>query len=229
VALNDQRTLLELTRRGEQARADAVLRARQAQELLLDRAMPHEGLSLAATGIASNFSERIFRPEMPERIGAAVWGDAAGPQHEGRRPVWAPAHLGVFRQRALNLGGPLLGGATVTREGAVFIYRGFSPEHEAAPGLHDALSEAQLRERFGGAFRAAQELLLESGAHGDVFAVYRLTPNGRRVMFTTRDDIPSLDLAEGALHTEVWTTLDAEPPVDLVFDEVARAAGLGPA
>jgi hypothetical protein len=230
VPLTDQRTLLELWARGEKARAAAVDRAGIAQELVLDdEAFAIEGLSLAATGVSTVFEERLFAPATPDYIGTTAWGDSASPKVERRDPMWAPAHVGVYRRRASEMPTArdvLLSGATVTREGATFMYHGFTKSHEIVTDIHSSLTESKLRERFSEAFEAAREILLELGAHGDLYLVYRLTPNGRDVVFDSRPDVPSRTL--NGSHSTLWTTLDAAPPLERIFAEVARAAGLGP-
>lgn len=99
--IGDQGRLLDLTARGERARAAATDNARAALAIRVsderaEASAPLEVLALSATGIPVDFEERLFAPETPSLIGETMWGDRHPPQ-EARRESWAPSYVAVER------------------------------------------------------------------------------------------------------------------------------------
>ncbi len=231
VPIADQRRLLDLAARGERADRDATENASRVVGFSLDEFVPVESLALAATGVAAGFEERLFAPDTPECLGVTTWGEFGNPRAEVRRPVWGPDHAGVSRIVRADfypLRSDVGTGVAVMRNGSTVIYRG-SVTRSGSDQPVDAgewLVESQLRARFEDALRAARQILLEYGTHGDLRLAYKLVTGSREIHL---DSIPNSGSHQvGNAVFERPTSFDDETVTSKVFAEIARLAGLGP-
>lgn len=231
VPLADQRTLLELTARGEEARSRARRAIQSSMRLRLETHVePVETLVLAATGIHSEYEPSLFNRSAPELLSRCAWGDLASP-HDYRRAVWRQGYVGVERYERSNfspLRGNQVSAVLATRDGAVALYRAEHFPDGENPDRTEHLTEVEQRGWFERSLSVARDVLLELGAHGDALLLYRLDPQGRGFWFESRRNAGARALSD-VLTIELSTTLEDEALGDRVFDEVARAVGLGPA
>jgi hypothetical protein len=236
VPINDQRRLLDLTARGEDAARGAESRALKMLPKQLDHSGPHirviSALAVAATGTGAGFSERLFAAETPEAIGEAVWGpsigDAAGGR-EWRREQWKQHEVGIVRllHRDFSFGeGDIVEGAIVSRDGAAVVYRTRTlREHRDDDA--QALIESHLRKEQSDALNGLRNVLLDLGAHGDLRFMYQLQSHGANFHFDGRPQQPWANRLPPVFDVAFWTDFD-EDVSDRLFDEIARAAGIGP-
>jgi hypothetical protein len=231
VPLADQRTLFELTARGEAAAERARRAISAAQHLRLETEIePIETLVLAATGVPSQYEPALFDRTSEELLSQSAWGQVAPQTSDYRRSVWRQNYVGVERYQQSNfypIHGNHVSAVIATRDGAVALYRGQHFPDGREPDRTEHLTEVQQRTWFERSLEAARHLLLELGCHGDATLLYRLQAQGRGLWFESRENVGARDLP-GDLKVELSTTLEAEPVTDRVFDEVARALGLGP-
>jgi hypothetical protein len=232
VPISDQRRLLDLTERGSAASTHAEERAREAGKMYVhdELTITTFAVALSATGIASDFEQRLFAPETPEYLSVTTWGPIANPsaQREWRRPVWRQTDVGVARNiegMFASQDGVDLEGVVVERSGTALIYRGTNRPVDAEP-RYSSMSELTLRRWFEQSLRAGRDLLLEYGAHGDLRLAYLLWGGkGRGINFDAQGgDYGRIDKP---CRIELWTDFE-EDVSDRVFAEVARALGIGP-
>jgi hypothetical protein len=180
VPIADQVRLLELSKRGDEARIDAIGNARRALAVRAsESASPMEIVGVAVTGVAANFEERLFAASTFDYLSLTTWGEQADTRRDGRLAAWAQHHVGVRRVRMADLHptrSHVEEGVVVTRAGAVVIYRGFllRDDDNQSDGHTDTVTESELRARFEPSLRAAREILTEFGGHGDLRVAYRL-------------------------------------------------------
>jgi hypothetical protein len=231
VPITDQRHLLDLTARGERAAQRATSEARATLGVRLDDDLrPVETLTLAATGIASDFEERLFAPTTPAQLAATTWGRHSSDSQvmEWRDATWAQDYVGVSRYQEIPLARyhrTITEGLAVTRSGAIVIYRSYERRDPNQPASLST-RETEVRAFLGEALRAARQILLDHGAHGDLRLAFQLDPEGTRVSFETDHQIG--EIAEPVI-IEFWTTFDDDPATsDRIVAELRRAAHLAP-
>jgi hypothetical protein len=227
VPIADQRTLFDLTARGERAIAAAGSNATAALEInVLAHADPTEIVVVAPAGVGGDFEARLFDTSTPEALSRATWGAPEDTSVEGRFSVWAQDHVGVRRARETPYSARyrgIEGGVVVTRNGVVAISRGYVPgDHVLGP-----LEDRELRSEFTKAFAAAREILNDYGGHGDLRLAYKVDDlRGRGLML--RDRVIDAANFPEPLVVEIDTGFDDETAEERVFAEVLRAAGVGP-
>jgi hypothetical protein len=230
VPIADQRTLFDLTARGERALADARSNATSVLDIgVLVHADPTETLVVAAAGVGGDFEARLFDASSPEALGRTVWGSPES-SVEGRFPVWEQHYVGVRRGRETPVSPRYRGieySVIVTRDGVVAISRGYVPGGAHPLGVYE---EAELRSQFAGALVAAREILSEYGGHGDLRLVYKVDDLAGRGLLLAEPNHRVIDAAEfpEPLVVEINTGFDDETAEERVFGEVIRAAGVGP-
>jgi len=230
VPIQDQQRLLDLLRRGRQAQADAVARARA---LSIARGPEHrdlERLALVPTGTAATYSTRLFGPRGPELVRAALAAAYGELVPEGR--VARGERGPIFRQHSVSHEvrregriEPRLDSVTAYGDGAVVLDSGY------ALGYEGGLLREQLEERFRRALAAGRELILELGGHGDlrIAATFDLR-QVERVLWDNQGRRISLgDL----VVVECWANVEPNEQSDDavvadVFAELGRAGGIGP-
>jgi hypothetical protein len=235
VPINDQARLLELTTRGTKARVAAEELAHEMLSTQLDHSgrlfRPTEKLVIAATGITAGFSERLFSSGRPTQIGDAVWGPTVtvgSGAREWRRGQWLQHHAAIERhlhQDERFWEGEIVGVTIVSRRGAVVVYRGNVPRNEDED--QTTFTESELRGRFSEALTGARNLLLDLGAHGDLRLAYRIYPMGRNMLFDGQPEKPWARNLPHEVPVATWTDFD-EDVTSRVFEELARAGGIGP-
>lgn len=233
VPIDDQRRLLSLTSRGEEAQRHAINLTNELHDAYLHGGDTRrlETLTAAATGVSAVFGQRLFRPGVVDQIGETVWGDLVPHNREWRRPHWQQHRLGVerFLHRDWNFNeGDVIGGAVIDRRGAVAVYAGHTLPQNADHRGYEAVTQSQLRESFNSALAAARNVLLDLGAHGDLRVSYRLTLAGRNILF---DEIPNHPWGRDVndpIGVARWADFEEDIAPD-VFAEVARAVGIPPA
>ncbi len=104
------------------------------------------------------------------------------------------------------------------------IYRGVDRSTDGKP-RYNSLPESALRQWFGESLRAARDILLEYGAHGDLRLAYTLWAGGRGLHFDTQGSAYA-EIGEPR-KVEIWTDFD-EDVTERVWAEVARTLGIGP-
>lgn len=234
VPLGDQRRLLDLTTRGQQATHAAEALATKMLTTFIDFARGPirvtESLAIAATGATARFVDRLFSAvDTPTRMAEEVWGPSTGQQREGRFPRWMQHTVGVERFKVRDFGttqGHILGAAIVSRDGGFVVHQGHTLPEEEGRG-YDGFTESELRNRFTSGLEAGRRTLLDLGAHGDARIAYRLTPAGRSVHFDVRPGNDVVQDVRGPIDVALWTDF-SEDITDRVFDEIARAARIGP-
>ena len=150
VPLADQARLLDLTRRGQLAEQRAIEAANDnlAHELLDDRASaPVETLSVAATGVAADFEDNLFRVGSRAFLEETAWGPSTNQQLDGRSDVWRQDHVGVIRWRARRFEGPIHEAIAVHRNGSVWTYRAIDDREEGS-NWRSSVDVDELRQRF---------------------------------------------------------------------------------
>src|SRR5262249_14458150 len=138
VPIADQRTLFDLTARGDQAITEARSNAKSALGIrVYSSPEPTEMLVVASAGVGGDFEARLFNATTPEALSVTVWGPLENPNAEGRFPVWAQHHVGVHRSRDTPISPryrSIEEGVAVTRNGVVAISRGYALSGDRPPG-----------------------------------------------------------------------------------------------
>jgi len=232
VPIGDQRRLLDLTRRGEEAAASAVTGANTALEAQLHRnygVLDHvEKLALVPTGVSAGFEERLFTSTTPDSLSRTLWGEWENKTSEHRQALWFQDLLGVertVRPRLYTIYGDQAFGVIVGRRGDLTVYQG--NVFERTPDHPDALRESMIRQRFLEMLHSAREVLAELGAHGDLRLADRLDVGERDVFFDVAPDGGARNIPR-PLQVDRWTTFDDDAVADSIFAELRRAVGIAP-
>jgi hypothetical protein len=226
VPIQDQRRLLDLEARGEQALSQAKKRV---DEVLAGHSFPGtvypDTLAVAPTGVSERFEQGLFgRGADLEPLRRAL-GEHEDHVNDARRAVWAQHSARVERWTRLQVGGARREGIEVWRDGPLVIQQGVArEEHEPED---DGLRREELAARLRRYLNMALSTLLELGAHGDAELVFH-QPAGRRIftperVLTLRHDVivrrsTSLDLDEQGRNDLV----------EEILAEIDRVFGIGP-
>lgn len=235
VPISDQGALLDLLRRGEQARDDAIREAtRIAGEAPIT--IPHVDeqyvpmtLALVPTGAAAWLeTDLLERRESLQRLGEAL-GDHPNTPNDNRQGSWEQHAAQVVRYVRPHFypgSSEWIEAVKVWRTGALMIHRATLQEPEYAGDV--GLSRDQVLGWVKPAFDAGRNLLLDLGAHGDLRFAYRIGP-GRQLNW--RDN--HYYEIKKPIYVDAWTTLDLDESDEAAFLErvlasIGRAMGLGP-
>lgn len=226
VPIQDQRRLLDLEARGEQAWTQARKRV---LEVLDQHSLPvtirPDTLAVAATGVSERFELALFGPGADLEPLRRALGEHEDHAHDVRRAFWAQHSARVVRWSLRPLRGQWVEGIEVSRDGALVVQSGFIEEHERDDD--DGIGHEELAVKLRRYQDMSLSTLLELGAHGDVAVALRL-PAGRLIFWPPRAETldrdvtitrpTSLDLADQGLSDLA----------DEIVAEVGRAVGIGP-
>jgi hypothetical protein len=227
VPIGDQRRLLDLTQRGEQAVAKAREAARGELRRSLGIPRPTETLVLAPTGVSSDFEARLFEATTPETLGRLTWGPPGDPNAEGRNAGWGQHRVWVRRTKVTPIAfayRSIEESVLVSRSGAVAITRGFARRDDLD---FSGLEDNELRSYLGEALAAARAILSEFGGHGDLRLVYEVDLENRGLLLVQAARLVGDEYRE-PFSVETDTTFDDPTAEERVFAELLRAVGVGP-
>lgn len=223
VPIADQAQLLDLMRRGREARGDAVTRAREMLESSVD-AVELYSLALAPTGISSDVVDDLYRRVLDPRLldTAVELHTAAGREQTHMERTWTLNR--VLVRRFIDRGWPaepeaIVDGLIVDRDGAILLQRcltsslrGAQPEPRG-PGPVEF--DDQVRPWLVAALRRGRELLNALGAHGDLRMSLRIATADRHVFYAQgRAEQPG-----GDFWIEDW--VDPDPGDESILDQAA--------
>lgn len=229
VPIQDQRRLLDLLARGEQARTEAVAHARRIASTRAGfNTLVSYTVALAATGISAQFEERLFFEDPDLQMLRATLGSHEDHSRDARFPRWERNAVGVERHIIPNLHPVVprrLEAVKIWRHGALAFHRG-EVDEVAHPDefVRDVLLDWLRRHLTQG-----RETLLELGAHGDLRVAYALHAPGRQIGVPTARHV---EIPVGQPF-EAWGRLDQSEEEDsqiaeLLFAEFDRGLGIGP-
>jgi hypothetical protein len=227
--LADQRLLLELTTRGQDARATAQTRA---DGLLNDvsggRLVSVQALAAAATGVGSYYTAQLFRRATPELVALTFWDAKYNSDLEGRQAEWLAQSLRVTRQRLNAFHDFITEPVVVWESGGAACAWGIEPRHrngyEGETTRHEEAVGEWILEQLG----KLRDLLLELGAHGDLAITYGVDLSAG---FQTVEG--HHQVGGPGVRIERWTTLDVNEHGDAllrdsILDEIRRRLGFPP-
>jgi hypothetical protein len=144
--------------------------------------------------------------------------------------VWGQPFVGARRSRPTPLAfhqRSIEEALIVTRTGTVVVARDYVYDGGAGERGPGHLHEQELRAHFGEGLRAAREILVEYGGHGDLRLIYRLDLSERGIWFQS---IPNLGAftPERVIDVELETSFEDESAEARVFAVLLRAVGFGP-
>jgi hypothetical protein len=217
VPIADQRQLLSLIERGEDARARAERRADDVIAAVARPGLrPRYRLSLAPSGWADKFA---IGKAVPELIASKTWG-AMG--YERREVEWEQHSVNVTRYYETRTWERFHETARLSAQGALAF------EHGGGRDPDTPTEQAGLATWFAEHLAKGRDVLLDLGGHGDLRVVYGV-------------DLSNGLLAEseykatsaGFAFARRWTSLDADDERDSALrdafiDDFRRAVGFAP-
>jgi len=234
VPISDQSRLLELTRRGEEARARAWNNAlNAAARSSISGRLEDVLVGLCATGIGDDFPAPLFGPGADLVELRAILGDHEDNPADRRAPFWTQHSASVERRRR-PLHYPVypdsIDAIEVWRDGSVLSLSGVIPGPETSDYFRDnAMPYEVLRDRISGNLDAAVRALLEFGAHGD--AALAVTVRGPQRLHWSGGQ--RYGIVDGEIVVRAWISLEDNEGrrseiVDVVLSEIGRALGFPP-
>ncbi len=244
VPIGDQALLLDLTRRGREARENATRRARQALEQHFEQQALYT-LGLAPTGIGSDVIDDLYVGRQPiEQLDNAVRIHDLTNEPNARESTeftWSQHRLQLARYVDRSFTAQpeaLLDGLVVHSDGALQIQRCLLPPMrggEIEPrGPEPLYLDTGLTSVIGWlqvALERGRQLILSLGGHGDLRVAVRIQTSGRYVFYAEG----RAEVAKRDFGIEMWVPLDVESdhasaPTEHVRDAMLRDLGvwLGP-
>lgn len=238
VPIGDQGLLLDLTRRGRDARDAAVS---QALELVQLRWNEHDlfTLVLAPTGAASDAVRSLYRSGRVEILETATQLHDVTRDHRPEwwtlEPEWSLHRVRRQREVRRHISDPdpnaFVDGVVVTSECIVQLQRslvsrehGVDPEPRG-PGPLELEGRDGIAEWFAEGLRRGREVILELGGHGDLFIVFRVRSSGRHVFWASS----RAEEADADLLFTYWWALDSDRDGELIEtlrQDVRRGLGV---
>jgi hypothetical protein len=241
--VGDQSFLLELTRRGREARTEAMRRAVDLGAEQWNEFELHT-LVLAPTGCSTDPVADLYRAADTSILAEAteLWEmpdwilRPSGTRSFVLPPEWSLHDVRLRRHFDLRFGHHLpehfLDGVVLTSDGVVQLQRclvsdrGENPEPRGPESLHMDDPQCGLIPWFKEAMRRGQELILAVGGHGDLYVHFRIAARGRHVFWAQH----RAEVAKDEITLAFWTALDADPETlsERVIDGIRRSLAVPP-
>ena len=206
--LDDQATLLDLARRGEQARQLAVALARRRTAEPWPNSDHGHTLVLVPTGVPAEWVDEALTPaavsSLYQLVRSAVWTEA----QDRHPPNWAANRVSVqVSSRGLR-GGVITGSAALGADGSLILQR----TSEGVP-LRGSLMLTNLLQDLESMYVAGRAYISGLGAHGDVRLSFSADYVDQEVTLTSRGYFKDRDAPDRGQH------MRAERPLRVTVEE----------
>lgn len=223
VPVNDQARLLDLTRRGREARHEAESRVKRHLGAKPVAAAARQALALAPTGLVDNPLRSLYGSDYDlSGFDQLVRWTEPGP-YVRRERQWHQTFASLTRyvQGTSSFEPGSVRAATLFEEGVLVVETG-----DLERGREDSLQLVDLVDWLLEVLHAARQVLITLGAHGDLRLSYEAQLTGRHVFYA-----PSrAEKARGPVAFQEWVQLNPDQAQDKAFRELAEAEirrGLG--